>query len=314
METSLQACLRAHGTISREDGKVVIRMQGNMPWLLENPHLHVTCENPGADPDERIYRKEFQRKPIAFGDEIEGFRVRHLGGRNVVVLGANGYSELKQTQCAAYGVDYGAYETAVYAVLEQVIADMRDSYPGITVKIVHGASNMPNNKGVQTGVDTQLIKVARAKGMDQLGFSCPEYMFYVADDDIPVCVGQNKQEYADLFNSSLHILLACNGRAHSFQMDYEAVFRHSKHVIPMNVLRAISRTGGPPAIDEATGKIEDAVALLESRLHVIGQSFGLIPNVRDPWQHLVRAAIEATRPICRGLLEPSVGLLIRKEW
>ena len=37
-------------------------------------------------------------------------------------------------------------------------------------------------------------------------------------------------------------------------MDVKAVFEKGKHWIPLNVLQAISTTGGPPAMD-ADGKI-----------------------------------------------------------
>ncbi|HBP00221.1 MAG: hypothetical protein UU48_C0006G0007 [Candidatus Uhrbacteria bacterium GW2011_GWF2_41_16] len=284
-----------HGSIRRVEGKTIVEIRGKT-HLLNEPG--VTCLNSDTLEGERIYQKIFLRKKIYLPDEYEQAVAENLKGRFVLVLAMNGYSSLRPQQCAAWGVQVGAYEKACEVLLTQVTNWLRQQFPDIDVRFIHGASDI--------GVDKVIVHTANTLRRTQLGFSCPEYMFYVKDDDVPVYVAPTVREYSDAFVRSSDILIAANGRLQAYRMDIQAVFDYDKSFIPVNVLRLISTTGGPPA-KNAAGQIEDAVAHFEQRVHIIGQrrlnDFG-----QDKWRAAILEINDVMTNICRQILPFDIGL------
>jgi hypothetical protein len=262
----------------------------------------VICANPDAPSGERVYRKEFRQKRIYLADEYDRAVATELGGRYPIIIAMNGYSSLSVEQCQAWGVKPGAYEKACEVLLTQIDGHVRAAFPDADVCYVHGAADM--------GVDKVIAATAKKLRRRQLGFNCPEYMFYVPDDDVPVYVAESVEAYADSFVRTSDVLIAANGRLQAFRMDISAVFMHDKFLLPVNVLRFISTTGGPPA-KRADGGIEDAVAHFEQRFYAIGtQYFGL--KGHDAWASVVAEAQDVVAHICRRILAPEVGLEIHR--
>ena len=131
-------------------------------------------------------------------------------------------------------------------------------------------------------------------------------MLYVKDDSRPVYVASTQAEYADAFVRALDLLYTCNGRKQTYMHDIAAAFEYGKHVFPINVLRAISTTGGPPARD-AEGNVQDAVAEMERRVHMVGQDFGLVSSDVS-LDALLSRVTRTTLSLCQGILEPSIGI------
>lgn len=275
------------GRIFREGDVVVVEVTG-MNGVDTMPG--VTCLNPDAPPAERRYRKVFHHKRVYLPGEYDRAISEHLRGRDVVVLGMNGYSELTPEQCRAWGVRVGAYEAACAALLDATILALEQAFPGIDVRLVHGASDL--------GVDRAIVAVGRRRNRGMLGTSCPRFMFWVPDDDEAVYVAENQEAYADSFVRSLDILIAANGRLQAFKHDLNAAFLYLKYVIPVNVLRSISTTGGPPAIGPE-GRIEDAVAAFEQRVFMVTAQ--LTGRSRDAWidalAHTQRTVVSITRQL-----------------
>ncbi len=278
-----------NGTMVRDGDGFIVRVKGK-PYVADLPG--VTCENPTAPPEQQIHTKRFKNKRIYTAKQYARAVKEVLFGRDVIVLGMNGYSSLSPEQCKAWGVLPGAYEAACVGILTTVYHSLTAAFPGIDVRFAHGASNV--------GVDKALLTVASTLNRPNLGHSCPKFMFYVEDDDLPVFVANTQEEYAEAFIDSLNILIAANGRMQAFEHDIMAVFKKLKHVIPVNVLRSISTTGGPPAIN-AKGGIEDAVAAFEQRVHLAHQ---MIYSSRDPYRDMISHLCETASSIVRPLLSP----------
>ena len=250
------------GRIYRKEGKVLVEMIG-AGYLAGMDG--VECVNPGDPEAKRIYRKTFVRKPIYMPQQYQRAVAKHLSGTDVLRIGINGYSVLTKEQCQAWGVREGTYEAASRVILVETIKRLQHKIPGVKVCIVHGASAM-DTKSIK-GIDAVAIDVGRRMSLSQLGHSCPKFMFFVPDDDIPVYVARTQAEYAMAFIDSLDILIAANGRNQAYEHDIDAVLKKRKHLIAINVLKSISVTGGPPAIN-AEGGIEDAVAAMEYFIHM----------------------------------------------
>ena len=278
------------GLIRREsDGSHTVMVKG-ASYVAALPG--VDCVNPQAEEGERIYTKVFKRKPIFMPHEYERAVQEVLKGPDMVVLGMNGYSSLTEQKCREWGVMPGGYEAACAGILSRIITELEATYPGVVVRLAHGASNL--------GVDGVIISVASKLNKGQLGHSCPRFMFYVEDDDVPVYVGKTQVDYANAFIDSLDVLVAANGREQAFRHDINAVFDKGKHVIPVNVLRSISTTGGPPAVN-ADGKIEDAVAYFEQRVRLMYRAFA---GSGDPFRDIVNHVVEEVCQISRQLISP----------
>ncbi len=281
---------RSEGRIFREGGAVVVERVGAASLKdLDG----VECVNPDAPEAERIYRKTFVNKPVYLPDEYDRAVAERLSGTDVMVMGMNGYSLLTPEQCLAWGVKVGAYEAACRGIFSRAIRNLQREFQGIDVRIVHGASDL--------GVDKSAIQVGRMMNRPQLGFSCPKFMFYVLDDDIPVYVAGTQAEYAVAFIKSLDILISANGRKQAFEHDIDGAFKFKKHIIPINVLKSISTKGGPPAFN-ANGDVEDAVAAMEILVHMVSVQFG--HNSRDRFKELCGHLDETLIVIARQTLSP----------
>ncbi len=240
-------------------------------------------------------KKIFTHKPIFFPNQYKQAKETYLVGNDVIVIGMNGYSLLTDQTCREWGVRPGAYEAACERLLRDIISHLWEVFPGVDIRLVHGASNM--------GIDNVIMRVAGNDGLNitQLGHSCPEFMMYVEDDDVPVYVAKNKEAYADAFINSLDILIAANGRAHAFVHDIDAAFKKLKYVIPVNILKAISTNGGPPAMDR-DGNIEDAVAAFEERVFMVSAQLGQTP--KQSWQHINTTIRNTMEEIVRSQISP----------
>lgn len=272
-----------------EKGHIVRRR--NAAYLLKESG--VFCENPDAPEAERIYAKKFENpaKKIYLPNEYDQAVAEVLKGNNVIRLAANGYSEVGIARCRAWGVQPGAYEEACYGLLCYMYESLCADYPGVDVRIVHGASAV--------GIDKVLINVANKYNRNQLGHSCPGFMFYVdPNDGVPVYVGENKESYADAFIRSLDILIACNGGEQAFVHDIAAIFRHKRHLVPVNVIRSISTSGGPAAVN-ADGKIDDAVAAFEQHVHSMHPD---VYSATDPFLALTKHVSASVSQVARKTL------------
>jgi len=283
--------MKNEGKIYRNKEKdVIVEIQGK-PNLKDLPG--VTCLDSHKPVAEKTYQKIFKKKQIYLPKEYDLAITTYLSGTDVIIIGMNGYSSLTPQQCQEWGVKVGAYEAACSALLNTTISYLQNEFPGIDVRVVHGASNL--------GVDQAIINTANLMNRPQLGFSCPKFMFYVNDDDVPVYVASTQDEYSRAFAKSLDILIAANGRIQSFEHDIDAAFKFRKHVIPVNVLKSISTTGGPPAFKEE-GHIEDAVAAMELLVHMVSMQLG--GERRDPWENLLEHIHKTIGSIARQVLSP----------
>jgi hypothetical protein len=261
----------------------------------------VQCVNPRAAEAKRIYKKIFMRTPIYMPDEYDR-AVREVlsGGKDILIMGMNGYSEVGPERCAKWGVKPGAYDAACENLLDTVVRNMQEKFPGVDIRFADGASDL--------GVDRAIARVAKRLNLPRLGHSCPRFLFYVQDNGVPVYVAKDQKAYSDAFIESLHVLIAVNGREQSFRHDIDAAFLKGRHVIPVNVLRAISEIGGPPAFGP-DGKVEDAVAAFEQRVHLITLQMGMPGH--DQWQNVLNSSKEVLASICRMRLSPERAFSIR---
>lgn len=285
--------LSKEGVIKQEGSAFVVRMQGatHLAKLLD-----VECENPEKPEPERIYRKTFHHKPIYMPRHYEAAVTDHLSGNNVVVLGMNGYSSIKPEQCVAWAIAPGAYEMACRGILKAACQQLRELFEGVDIRLAHGASNV--------GVDSSIIGVARELNLKNLGHSCPRFMFYVEDDDVPVYVARSQADYADAFIRSLKVLIAANGRAQAFHHDISAAFLQQKYVIPINVLQAISPIGGPKAFGDDGRTIQDAVAAFEL---LVRRANRMINQGGDPYVNLVADVCSHLSTIVRSAVSPDMA-------
>lgn len=278
--------------MERDGNAWIARVLGS-PSLGKTPG--VECENPNAPEHERIYRKRFEKNRIFFGPKDYQRAISEiLTGPDVIVLGMTGYSSLKPEQCVQYGVKVGAYEKACEAALLNVYRALM-KFEGVDVRFAHGAS-------ADLGVDSAIIKAAKKvnKYHLSLGHSCPRFMMYVPDDGMPVYVGTSQADYSDKFTSSVNVLIAANGRMQAFEMDMTASIAKRKKLIPLNILRMISSTGGPPAYN-AEGKIEDAVAVYEETVHTLDTQ---VYKANDPFAHGIAALQQKVTALVRPMLSP----------
>lgn len=256
----------------------------------------VDCVNPRAPERSRVYVKRFANKPIFLAREYKRAYEAVLAGPDVLVIGMNGYSILTEEQCRAWGVQVGGYEAACGGIQRSTYREVLEQIPEIDVRYAHGASYL--------GIDGVIIRGAKKLKRPHLGHSCPQFMFYVDDDDVPVYVAANKQRYSDAFIKSLHVLIACNGRKQAFDHDWAATFHQKKHLVPLNVLKSISTNGGPPAVGP-DGEIEDAVAFFEQRVHMITQQFVMVGG--DQYGSLVKHIAAKTVVIARQTISPEIA-------
>lgn len=215
----------------------------------------VTIVNPDSALEDRICRKVFERKPVFLPDEYDQAMDKHIRGPNTIVISMNGYSSLKPEWLRKYQIEEGAYETACAALLRCTIDHLIRKFRAIRVRVIHGASDM--------GIDGVVDQVAKEKfDYMPLGFSCPEFMMYVRDDNTPVYVAENKAKYADAFIRSLDLLITTGGRMHALEHDTLASCVYDKRLHFVDVPGMLSPIGVPARIVNADGSItiENAAA------------------------------------------------------
>lgn len=284
-----------HGSIERlSNGQHVVRVIGKSHLAnLEG----VTCENPEDPEDQRIYSKVFRHKRIYLPDEADKAQkdVLFLHKADTIVLGMTGYSSIKPADCAAWGVKPGAYERACEEIMANMVYSIRDEYPNVTICIADGASDM--------GVDQAVINTARRLGIPHLGHSCPQYMMYVVDDEDPVLVSANQEEYSDAFIQNLHILCSVGGRLQALMHDIKAAIVWNKKVILFDLVKTISANRGGPPARSADGAVQDATAAFLDAIRLY-QLDGERVNPYDTLREWVK--VETTR-VVRQLVSPEVA-------
>jgi hypothetical protein len=282
-----------NGSVSREDGEFVVRTR-KKPW---GDISGVVCVNPTAVEKEQIYEKRFKRKKIYLPDEYEVAIKEVLSGQDVFVMSMNGYSQLSPDQCTRYGVEAGDYEEACAAILRKSILHLRGTFTGASLKCVYGASD--------TGVDRAIELVAKEFNITLLGFSCPEFMLYVKDDDTPVFVANTISEYADYYIRSLDLLVSTGGRAHALNHDIMASCIYNKRIHFIDVLNSLSKTGGVPAtISDGKGgfKVDNAAAAFGMNISFFSRDDALMhrSGSGDKWDAIFSNVNSVAVEVCRG--------------
>lgn len=251
----------------------------------------VVCKNPRAPISQREYIKVFRNKRIYLPDQYDRAIREVLQGKNVLRLGFNGYSTIREDRAKRWGVTIDRYDAACAKLAFDVIQYLQGEFPGVDIRLVNGASDM--------GIDRSTNRVASELNIPILGFSCPNYMVHVKDDDAPVHVARDKDTYSDKFVESLDVLIAANGAETAYKHDMRAVLTYFKHFIPVDVVSAISTTGGVPALGP-DGKVENAVKAYGYLVHIMGQGM-----VAKGFDRIADFTKRECRDVCRQQLEPS---------
>jgi len=286
-------------TIERTgDGKVVVTALNASDAIKSEG---VTCLNPSDPPEEQKFQKTFSRKKIYLPSEYDEAVRDHISHPDSFVVSMNGYSVITDEQSRRYGVEKGAYEAACKAIMHQVVEHVNARFKGANLKIIHG--------GVYFGVDGAIHEVAKEFGMTPLGFSCPRYMLYVEDDDTPVYVGSDNNEYSDRFIQTLDFLIATGGREQSLQHDVLAACIHNKRIHFIDVLNSLSSTGGVPAtvIDEkGVTKVDNAAAAMGRNLSFFSYSDAVkyTPQEGDVWDAIFSNVRGVATEVCRDKMSP----------
>jgi len=275
-----------------------------VPWALGKDAIGepgVEVVGTDASPEDRIVRKIFTRKRVYLPDELDRAIAAHLAHDDTVVVSMNGYSRITAEQCRRYGIAEGAYEAACKAVLRRIIRHLRERFPAAQIRITSGASAM--------GVDLAIEAVAREYNITPLGFSCPHFMLWVHDDDLPVYVAESKDAYADRYIRSLDLLVATGGREHALQHDISAACIYGKRIHFVDLLSMLSPVGTVPAtIDDGKGgrRVENAAAAMGRNLSffAVRKAPALAPPGGDEWDALFDDVASVATEVCRGKLSP----------
>ncbi len=286
--------------ITREG--VVERTAYGFVVRVQNPKVDmgipdVFCENPGEPEDKCIHRKQFTKKHIFLASEFSAATEAIISGLDIFVLSMNGYSQISEAQCRQYGFKLGAYEESCAATLRSVIKGLRKSFRGASIRMTSGASEL--------GVDLAIERVAKEFNIPCLGFSCPRYMLYVNDDERPVYVANTEEEYADTYISSLDLLIATGGREQALKHDVAAACIYNKRIHFIDLLSALSTTGGVPA----TTKGPDGIIRVENAARAFGTNISFFsregairstPAGGDLWNSIFRDARLVAKQVCRN--------------
>ena len=304
-----------HGDLIHEGKTWVVRGIDGDGWLSSEVEQGTSLVE-GVEPESElgegnVFRKVFRNKPIYPADKYEEAVLACLKGEDVISIGGNGYSNLN-LPWADWGVPRGPqhYMEACARVFAEQVKIIEDEYDRVDVTLAHGASG--------AGVDLALMNVADKFKLRNLGHSCPNFMLFVTDDNRPVWVGKNKEEYTNGFVRSCDILVACNGKQHALTHDWKAAFEgiaiyedaddpkkisgyKRPRLIPINVLRAISNnSGGPPGLD-ANGFVVDATAAYHEII-LAEANPNIMEQHGDPFDCLLNHVKMATRYLARSLV------------
>jgi hypothetical protein len=286
------------GRIYRQDGKVIVEVRDE-EWSLDQPS--VVCLNPDVTKAERLYRKVFLHKRIYLPDEPGKAMAEVIDYPDNFVFSANGYSKISLEQCGIYGIKPGEYEEACTAILRNIVQHLRNEFQGAQLRLIYGASDM--------GVDLALEKVARRFNIALLGFSCPRFMLYVKDDDIPVYVAPDIDTYADAYIRCLDLLLTTGGREHALQHDILAACKYGKRIHFVDVLSVLSRTGGVPAtVSDGNGgyRVDNAAAAFGRYISFFSSDMAIaeMPRGGDKWDAVFNNVRSVATAVCRSKMSP----------
>lgn len=289
----------AKNKIYRKDGKVFVEVL-NSPGSLSQPG--VKCLNPEEkNVKRRIYQKVFSKKPIFLPDEYKTAIEKYVAHVDNFVFSANGYSSINDEQCLRYGIQPGAYEEACSAIIRETILHLRKRFKGANLKLIYGASDM--------GIDMAIEKVAKEFNITPLGFSCPEFMLYVKDDEIPVYVGKDKDGYADFYIKTLDMLLCTGGRKHALQHDILAACVYNKRIHFVDVLNSLSCSGGVPATivkDDGSYMVDNAAAAFGQNISFFSRDDAKVsaPKDGDHWDAIFANVNSIATDVCRRKMSP----------
>ncbi len=286
------------GRIRKIDSGFEVRVFGLDEKAAKRPR--VNCLNQSEDPKDREYSIVFPSKKIYPPGQYNTAIREVLEGKNVLRLGFNGYSTIDEDRSKRWGVTTEAYESACMKLAYDVIRYLQSEFPGIDIRLVNGTSDI--------GVDRATNKVASKLNLPILGFSCPDFMIYALDDDKPVYVAKNREEYSDLFVRSLDVLVAANGAEMAFKHDMKASLEYFKHFIPVDVVSSISTTGGATAFGP-DGKVENAVAAYAHLVHIMSQPFGGLAS--NSFDSIVDHVEAICKNVCRQKLEPQFAFPLK---
>lgn len=286
------------GIIFRQEGNTVVQVLGSEGSLKYG----AICINPDAPQEDRIYQKTFYKKPVYLPNEYDSFVKEHLSFPDNFVLTMNGYSYMGEEHLLRYGIKDGEYEAACEAILKNAIKHLRMKFDGARLQITYGASDM--------GVDMAIENIARYFNIDLLGFSCPEYMLYVKDDEIPVFVAANSDDYADYYIRSSDLLITTGGRKQALEHDVLATCIYNKRVHFVDVLNSLSSTGGVPAtIKGKDGKInvDNAAAAFGRNISFYNRDNALAqaPVNGDKWDAIFNNINSVATEVCRSKMSPA---------
>ena len=277
--------------VTRENGVVTVEVPGG-DWLADF----------GASPvnaDGKRWRKVFNDKVVFFPDEYDLAVRRSLSpDQNTFVMSMNGYSELKPDFLSQYGIPVGAYEEACSALFIRTGKRLIKEFPSVRLVTADGASDM----GIDKAIHNAILRLDA--NIPTLGFSCPQYLPYVADGDgFPVFLGNDKEDYSHKYIATLDLLITTGGRQHAFEMDTVASILYDTRMHFVDILSELSMTGDVPAKTfDSNGKpvIQNAAAAMGKIISFYDRSDArLLPNQQDRWDHLFENVGNVATGVCR---------------
>lgn len=285
----------------KQDGKVT-RLKDNSieVSVLNEPGAlgfdGVICKNPSAPEEKRVYAKRFHNRKIYAPEEYDAFISENLCGKNLFVMSINGYSRITPEQCRRYGVKEGDYEAACTALGRSMIKHLKSKFKSAQFAFTYGASYM--------GVDKAVEEVAKEFGTPLVGLSCPRYMLYAQDNDIPVYVSKNRDLYSDNYIKTLDLLITTGGREQTLKHDVMAACLYNKNIHFVDILNSLSASGGVPAtITDEHGRVrvDNAAAAMGRNITFFTrqEAISLIPADGDIWDAIFSNANRIATGVCR---------------
>lgn len=288
-----------------ENGRVLVVTKGEV-YATNFPG--VQCLNPDHAHDEgKVFYKIFEKNRVFTPDEYEE-AVRQLKPEpNVVIISMNGFSRIKPDDLVLWGIDEGEYEHACLELFNSIVKSVRGRFRGVNVKLIDGGSDI--------GIDKVLRQSKRDNGLESLSFSCPNWSLYVPDDGRNLFIAQSSDEYAERYIQSVDCLIATGGREQAFKHDIYAAIKYGKYITFVNVLGALVRNGGVPAVQkmpDGTNKIQNAAAAMEQFIAVVrGQDHVSFQGQGERWKSLVFEACNRMNEACFKVLPPEVKFKAR---
>jgi hypothetical protein len=268
--------------------------------ILEGPFVDYKANLPGVVVHGNTIRKEFPVERFLLNQgEIDAAVARHREGTDVIVLGFSGYSMLDAERCAQLNIRLGEYEAASVGMVAACVDGVRSKLGDPPIRFVYGSSDL--------GIDRSIEEVCTSEGCDLLGFSCPNYLWWVdnSEEGPTICIMPDESQYADAYVRALDILFAMNGGKVSYEMDILAATRYHKRVAVVDVLRTLgARSQG----FDHKGNVLDAAAALAERLRLItpGDEF-VQKGDGDTFAETQRKLVTSVVGLARGIVSPDTA-------